>query len=602
MSSKKIEDMGEHIPKPSWILKLGQKKFINGEYDNKLPALNLSSLKKNGISKETAFAVFYIKDMATKKKNRNSNPYRNREKAHDLIVSLLLANDDDPVIVSDFIAHLDEFYSGGQFNFSKETLPLHLIEDVDYECLDLLSSSRQYPECYSKGASLLEFKVGRKMQKSIVEAGEDIDSSLIDIINDLNSKRKIPKKRKEVDMNRFPPLYSEASLNGGDEIDLKFKIKKGKFLTLMTFPSRKELRKYLAEKNEDGGYLHAPDVWKILKEKQSLPSFRNKISLPRTGEEYRQNRNISPENFHDIFPFRAIQFGNYVGDSLRQENLNKAFDALNDMCLALNINRNCLIKPTGEKENTFSIAFGARGRGGRTKSGMAFSAHFEPDEFIINLTKQTPTNSGGAGSLCHEMMGHGLDYALGMKSGRYLSEAFADKELIRELTENPEKDPNFPLGKPDSENMQKVIISVGKIMKFLGGSDVSKFCAEKDSANSGEYYNTPAELFARGMEAFVKYELENTHNIQNDYLVSIAEDSELFLKGKELEATIPLFREIFSSLNAYRVEVGLDKKSEVGFSKPILPSNTAEDVPDDFELTPLKKSSKKRSMKQLSLF
>lgn len=122
-------------------------------------------------------------------------------------------------------------------------------------------------------------------------------------------------------------------------------------------------------------------------------------NITRTGEDYRNNRNITGEDMMQTFNFKGGEFGNWLNENDRQQSLNYGYDALLDLSKALSIS------PTDiSLNNRLSIAFGSRG------SGNAL-AHYEPDREVINLTKMK-----GAGSLAHEW-GHALDDIIGKTYG-----------------------------------------------------------------------------------------------------------------------------------------------------------------------------------------
>ena len=116
---------------------------------------------------------------------------------------------------------------------------------------------------------------------------------------------------------------------------------------------------------------------------------------PRTAQDWRKGKDVTTEQFGTEFGFRGAQFGNWVAQGKnakeRQGMLNAAYDALMDLSDILHINPKAI-----SLDGSLGISFGARG------SGWA-SAHYEPDQVVINLTK-----TRGAGSLAHEWL-HALD-------------------------------------------------------------------------------------------------------------------------------------------------------------------------------------------------
>lgn len=148
------------------------------------------------------------------------------------------------------------------------------------------------------------------------------------------------------------------------------------------------------------------DNFKNKIQEKSSPKTRKKGFIPeqlknisRTGEDYRNGKNITGEDMMKTFNFKGGEFGNWLNDNDRQESLNYGYDALLDLSKALSISPADI-----SLGNRLSIAFGSRG------SGSAL-AHYESDREVINLTKMK-----GAGSLAHEW-GHALDDIIGKQLG-----------------------------------------------------------------------------------------------------------------------------------------------------------------------------------------
>ena len=153
------------------------------------------------------------------------------------------------------------------------------------------------------------------------------------------------------------------------------------------FDSVKEARAYKDANN-------AKLVDKLEQAKQ-IPNERRETNEPRVGVDMRNGQDVTPQMFGDTFGFRGVEFGNWVEQGKRQQDLNEAFDALMDMAAILNVPPRAL-SLNGE----LGIAFGARGKGGKNSA----KAHYEPGFVAINLTKKE-----GAGSLGHEWW-HALDW------------------------------------------------------------------------------------------------------------------------------------------------------------------------------------------------
>ncbi len=150
--------------------------------------------------------------------------------------------------------------------------------------------------------------------------------------------------------------------------------------------------KEAAEKYILNNHLSA-EKEKSQRKKRFVPKQLENIS--RSGEDYRNNKNITGEDMLKEFNFKGGEFGNWLNEQDRQQSLNYCYDALKDLSKGLNIPSKDIAL-----NNSLSIAFGSRGEGSAL-------AHYEEERNVINLTKMK-----GAGSLAHEW-GHALDHALG---------------------------------------------------------------------------------------------------------------------------------------------------------------------------------------------
>ncbi len=124
--------------------------------------------------------------------------------------------------------------------------------------------------------------------------------------------------------------------------------------------------------------------------------------IKRDGENYRCGKNIEGEDLLNTFHFYGGEYGHWMTGVERQESLNFAFDSFKDLAMVLGVADTDIAF-----DGKLSIAFGARGKGGRN----AAVAHYEPLHQVINLTKMR-----GAGSLGHEWI-HAMDFLLGAQMG-----------------------------------------------------------------------------------------------------------------------------------------------------------------------------------------
>ena len=246
------------------------------------------------------------------------------------------------------------------------------------------------------------------------------------------------------------------------------------------FDSREDAMKYMAQ--------HPVEILDV------KTSFGEEIlpkpeTVVRKGIE-RRTADAKPEDFTRDFGFRAVEFGNWNNQTERQEVVNHAYDALQDMAELLGIPPEA-IGLNGE----LALAFGARGQG---LSGAR--AHYERSYGVMNLTKMQ-----GAGALAHEWF-HSLDHYFGRQSGKASRERVAnDKgDKVFKAAAAPSSDyvthgfPRQNLSRPEIkaayDDLVQTMLRKGekykedsaKVEKFLGNTrnDLEKIFK---NARDGEY-------------------------------------------------------------------------------------------------------------------
>jgi hypothetical protein len=212
-----------------------------------------------------------------------------------------------------------------------------------------------------------------------------------------------------------------------------------------------------------------------------IPEERNNWNRPRIGQDYRTGKDISPETFASVFPFRGVEFGNWVNQVERAASLNEAYDALSDLAAVLSINKSII-----SLDGKLALAFGARG------SGNA-SAHYERTKVVINLTK-----TRGAGSLAHEWF-HALDNYICICQGSPLS---------------------FATEKPLNIRDKKISDALLALCTAIKRSDYYRRSAEIDKLKTKKYWATMPELTARAFEKHIICKLKESGH-ENDYLANI---------------------------------------------------------------------------------
>ena len=336
---------------------------------------------------------------------------------------------------------------------------------------------------------------------------QDASDALRDIINNKTSNKKV-----KLD------LYQIRSTG---ELVIGKKVASGKFIDLKKgFSSIKDAREYM-ESHED-------ELIAELERKKTLPKTRREVNETRIGEEYR-NGNISPAQFSETFGFRGVQFGNWVEQSRRADDLNRAYDALVDLSKILDVPTRAI-----SLNGTLGLAFGARGTGGKE----AAAAHYEPLQVVINLTKEH-----GAGSLAHEWF-HALDNSFGVKT---------DNDYMSEIS--------FTL----SENVRDEVKDAFKnLKKTLEKSGLYERSKERDKTRSKDYWSTGREMAARAFESYI-IDKAAERGVKNDYLANIIgeadyNDSDTFayVKQSEKKEIYAAFDKLFDTLQTRETDNGVE--------------------------------------------
>lgn len=278
------------------------------------------------------------------------------------------------------------------------------------------------------------------------------------------------------------------------------------YVDLKTFETAKEARAYLAE--------NRADLIKMLEAYKDVPDVRRASNSPRVGENHRDGADVTPQQFADTFGFRGVQFGNYVEDARRREDLNEAFDALMDMAGVLDVPPKAL-SLNGE----LGLAFGARGKGGKN----AAMAHYEPGNVVINLTKRA-----GAGSLAHEWW-HALDNYFSRSGGR------ADSYMTGGSSA------------PIRDAMAEAFRGVNTAIRQTA---VKQRSNQLDQRRSKPYWATDIEMSARSFESYIIAKLAD-NQFSNDYLANVVSETAFGIEGGypyPTAAEIPAIRAGFDAL------------------------------------------------------
>lgn len=293
---------------------------------------------------------------------------------------------------------------------------------------------------------------------------------------------------------------------------------------------------------------HHDELVELLKKKKHIPPHRNVENRMRKGVDRREGASVTPEMFTDTFGFRGVEFGNWVDQKRRQDDLDNAYDSLLDLAETLGIPPKA-ISLNGE----LGIAFGSRGRGGK----QAPSAHYESDRVVINLTKKK-----GPGSLAHEWW-HSLDNYFSRARGKK-HDYLTDKAYRRVAKSTDDIDPT----------RMEMIKAFKKVNEAMTSTGIFKRSEILDKRRTKPYWSTRIEMSARAFEAYVKAKIENSGS-SNDYLANIVAEEIYdepkaypYPKHDEFKQVIETFDKFFKTVEMKETDTGVamfNRALDLGF-------------------------------------
>ncbi len=233
-----------------------------------------------------------------------------------------------------------------------------------------------------------------------------------------------------------------------------------------------EVRQYMQD--------HRAELVERLHALQQFPALRRDWNRPRVGTDWRQGRDVTPDDFAAALPFRGVEFGNWVNQTERANLLNLAFDGFHDLAQLWGI-----APAACALGGSLAFAFGSRGKAGAM-------AHYEPDRVVINLTKKN-----GAGCMAHEWF-HAVDNWTMTRQGLagYASEAST-------------------AATSEAEQAGAALLQAIRKSEFFHRS-------QNLAAYKGDYWTQGRELTARGFEAVCAF-LMRSAGVCSDFLVNCVE-------------------------------------------------------------------------------
>lgn len=198
------------------------------------------------------------------------------------------------------------------------------------------------------------------------------------------------------------------------------------------------------------------------------------------------------------YSIKGFEYGNWVNNNDRHDRLQATAESLNNLSKIIGTkNIGC--------DGMVGIAFGARGK-------SKALAHFEPNTFMINLTKEK-----GFGSLAHEY-GHALDYFFGM----YVDQSREYTSLVGGRTTR-----QYIL--PAGGALRKMAMQiVNEIIHTPDGSKSETYKRWEVNFGDADYWFRRNEIFARFFEQWVRFKLEKK-KITNTFLTKRKYESVSYL-------------------------------------------------------------------------
>ena len=306
----------------------------------------------------------------------------------------------------------------------------------------------------------------------------------------------------------------------------------------------------------------------------------------RSGTDYRDGRDVAPEEFMEVFGFRGVEFGNWVKQGKagkdRQGFVNQAYDALLDLSKLLNIPPETIaLNANIEGAKGLGLAFGSRGKG-------KAAAHYEAGSHVINLTK-----TSGAGTLAHEwfhaldsyFQGHRDDPSQGIKDSFFFvtqqPETYyrdkvsgttlpaADFELMAK-GEGGRRGQRFVMSRFNADNWVKVDgvrpeveLAFYELVKVLDASPMKGRARLIDKGKADGYWSRIIERAARSFENYVVARMEE-EGIQNDFLASFTKIEDFgrdperypYLLPEEMAPVKEAFDKLFETIASEQTERG----------------------------------------------
>lgn len=256
------------------------------------------------------------------------------------------------------------------------------------------------------------------------------------------------------------------------------------------------------------------DLEKKFNKKRS-PAFPFKAKIDYTDQEF----------IARTYKIKGFEYGNWVTQEERYNFLVCGHISLSDLAKIMQFPYNNL-----GFAYKIGIAFGARGI-------PSAAAHFEPDTFMINLTR-----INGWQSLAHEY-GHAIDYYFGGyidRSSKTFSLSGGSSTVLKIDLSQFKKDSLRYLMNDLINSINTVVIN-GKTLKSESYNKLYAAYAGKD------YWFRRTEIFARFFERYVMYRLSKL-GIKNTFLAKNKYDESVYITKSDFNRVVPKMEKLLKAM------------------------------------------------------
>lgn len=507
----KIMDAGEHIP---GAIKDKIKNYLEVLNDSEidifsdplskiLPHPDYKELSANGVRKEPLALVSMLRASVPRKTKKSGRAWVNKVKETRSTISDLLSKDD---YFESFMMEAHAAELGATRNLVRtldvfEDLPLEMYKEAGkfrikeafvsyYKGKELDEDTNVY--YLTEGGDAILDVSGENLKTVILQAASEIEKRLISKPNRSN----LPK------LNTYTSNESKKSFVG---------YKGGQGVVNLRF-----LPEDIIGREARYQYLqrHYDEIAEELAGRKNVAA-RLDANSDRSGPSI-NSQGITVETLRERFGLKAVQWGETTLKNQKEAKIRliQAHESLIDLSNLLDIPPAAI-----GLDGTLSLAFGARGKGGLSKSGGKTLATYEPDYSIINLTRE-----GGAGSLAHEWF-HALDNYL-VKSLKGDSQKIAHSYATGSKKIVPKKVFDGELIDLDSLDRSDLLEAIEALKKSVNDNAYHEYAKDLDGLFSRKeaYWSSSIEKTARAFERYVKDGLKE-NGVKNDFLVNINESS-----------------------------------------------------------------------------